>query len=334
MRENGLKEVHGSANENEENRVDHTRENGSKQIDAMLATEEALDSIIGSQIVDFNEIVMSDHRGFIVDINKHYFFRLLPSNYDEIQLRMLKPCNRKHRTKFQEKVEEFIKLTKIEEKLTRINNSRVSPKELNAIDDLITCILNSARKSVEGVKSNVPYFNEKNQTQLEIKYLKAVIKQRRGQRINAQVMNSRRMRSNIAVDHLTIEETQEELKKLDETWEEKKQEAIKQKKDKLLELHPNDIIGDEPATIKKRKKVLQTIKRNQHRQWTFNKLSKEVGKGVKNSLKKMQTQDESGRIIKEVQDRQMMEKKLQDKIRNIFDKHLHLKLTRIKFTII
>ena len=65
-------------------------------------------------------------------------------------------------------------------------------------------------------------------------------------------------------------------------------------------MHPNDIIGDEPATIKKRKKVLQTIKRNQHRQWTFNKLSKEVGKGVKNSLKKMQTQDESGRIIKEI----------------------------------
>ena len=76
----------------------------------------------------------------------------------------------------------------------------------------------------------MPYFNEKNQTQLEIKYLKAVIKQRRGQRINAQVINSRRMRSTIAVDHLTIEETQEELKKLDETWEEKKQEAIKQKK--------------------------------------------------------------------------------------------------------
>ena len=70
------------------------------------------------------------------------------------------------------------------------------------------------------------------------------------------------MRSTIAVDHLTIEEIKDELKKLDETQEEKKQEAIKQKEDKLLEFCPNDIIGDEPVTIKKRKKASQTIKRN------------------------------------------------------------------------
>ena len=145
MRENRLWEVHSKVNHMSDGRIDHTEENESMQMDAAIATEDALNSMTGSKLVDFNKIVMLDHRGFTFDVDLHYYFNMLPSNYDAMQARTLNPGNRKHRTKFQEALEECAKATQTEEKLARINHTKVSPKELNTIDDVMTYVLNAAK---------------------------------------------------------------------------------------------------------------------------------------------------------------------------------------------
>ena len=61
MRENGLREVHSKLNES----FNRMRDN---------AQESRLNSIICSQLVDFNEIVMSDYRGFLFNIDFRELF--------------------------------------------------------------------------------------------------------------------------------------------------------------------------------------------------------------------------------------------------------------------
>ena len=83
MRENGLFEVHKTLNEIEDMVKDRMQEKGSKQIDAVLAIEDVLRTIQGSILVDFKDIVDTDHRGFIFDIDVKEYFSVDTSEYDK-----------------------------------------------------------------------------------------------------------------------------------------------------------------------------------------------------------------------------------------------------------
>ena len=65
MGENGLFEVYEELSKSIEGERDNTEENGLKQIDAVIATEGVLDFIVYSHLVDFNEILICDHIGFL-----------------------------------------------------------------------------------------------------------------------------------------------------------------------------------------------------------------------------------------------------------------------------
>ena len=62
-----------------------------------------------------------------------------------MHVRILNLVDRRCKQIFQEKVEEYVKATNIEEKLSSINHSRVTPRKLIAADDFITHILNAIR---------------------------------------------------------------------------------------------------------------------------------------------------------------------------------------------
>ena len=65
MRETGVEEVHQECNPQLEIPRDATHKKGKTQIDAVFATTAVLNCINECKIVDYNEIIMSDHRGFI-----------------------------------------------------------------------------------------------------------------------------------------------------------------------------------------------------------------------------------------------------------------------------
>ena len=108
IHENGLIEIHEIVNNIEDDIRDHTHKTGSKQIDAVLVTSELTQSIVGCKLTDFNDIINTDHRGFIFDIDIKDYFDVDSSKYNENQAVILDPTRRSHQEKFKEKLEEYI----------------------------------------------------------------------------------------------------------------------------------------------------------------------------------------------------------------------------------
>ena len=161
MRENGLYEIHQELTNEEDSTRDWTYKNRSKQIDTVFGTESVVRVARGSKIIDFDQVIITDHWGFLIDIDVNGYFNLPASTYDQSASRKLNPGNRIHRKQFQETLEEYINQTKLMEKITSICRGRVTIEEMNVLNELITYVLTAARKRVEGIIRNVPYLKNK-----------------------------------------------------------------------------------------------------------------------------------------------------------------------------
>ena len=74
----------------------------------ILETESILQATRESKLVDFDEIIITDHRGFIFDIDINEYFKITGSKHDRSEIRKLNPTNRKHRTQFKDTLEKYI----------------------------------------------------------------------------------------------------------------------------------------------------------------------------------------------------------------------------------
>jgi len=108
IRENSFYELHQELNKVEENKRDNTYKNGQKQIDVILGTEPILQATRGSKIIDFNEVIITDHRGFIFNVDINEYFEITASKYDKSESIKLNPTNKKHREKFKETLENYV----------------------------------------------------------------------------------------------------------------------------------------------------------------------------------------------------------------------------------
>ena len=67
----------------------------------------------------------------------------------------------------------------------------------------------------------------------------------------------------------------------------------------MLDLYLEEILGDDEEKKKQRKKAIKTIKKQQFRQNTYDMLSKNVGKGEKNSLKRIRVMNNANEVVTE-----------------------------------
>jgi hypothetical protein len=307
LREAGMQEVHQVMNETEENVRDRTYKNGQNQIDAIFVTTSLIQYVRGSKIVDFDEVIPTDHRGFLIDIDFEEYFNIKPSTYDKSESRKLNPNNRRHREKFKEVLEQYIHQMGLLERAQRVCNDHATVRELNLLDDAITYVLSEARRQVEGIQRNVPYSKEKQQKASAPKYIKALLKVKRGGRVDEGALKRRKEFCGMDLEDLSIPALEDRLTGAIEEWEDFKKEALEKKEDKMLELYPVEISGDSDEAKKKRKKALRTIKQQQFRERTFNILSKGVGKGEKKALRAVREVGQDGTVIQEYQDRESIE---------------------------
>ena len=70
-----------------------------KQINAALATENVLVSIKGSLLVDFKDIVDTDHRGFIIDLDVKQYFDVDASKHNANDNVLLDLTRQSHKVK-------------------------------------------------------------------------------------------------------------------------------------------------------------------------------------------------------------------------------------------
>ena len=77
-----------------------------------------------------------------------------------------------------------------------------------------------------------------------------------------------------------------------------------------MDIYPEEIVGDSEESKKRRKKIIQNVKKARYRQYTFNLLSTHVGKGEKNSLKKVKVINSNGTVLKECLERESIEREI------------------------
>ena len=140
----------------------------------------------------------------MVDIDFNFLFNINPSKYDQSNIRSLNPTNRVHQIKFKEKLEEYLEKTNLQQKIDQVYHSRVTAEEMNIVDKEIIYVLNAVRKYAEGPYSNYPYANEKQRIISKMKYIKALIRKRKGGMIDEKAMIRRKKLIDKEYDECTL----------------------------------------------------------------------------------------------------------------------------------
>ena len=67
--ENGLLDIYEFINYKYSGRKDSSYERGIKQIDAVVATLGVATAIKGSEMIDFHEVIETNHRGYLFNVD-------------------------------------------------------------------------------------------------------------------------------------------------------------------------------------------------------------------------------------------------------------------------
>jgi len=104
--ENGLFEIHDFINSDYSGRRDSTYERGSNQIDLVAGILSVVLCVRGSEIINFHQIIETDYREFVFDIDIESLFENDITEIDCVDHIKLDLSRILHRRKFVEKIEE------------------------------------------------------------------------------------------------------------------------------------------------------------------------------------------------------------------------------------
>ena len=261
IRENGLCVLHQEMNDTDESERDRTFKNRQNQTDVMLGTKSILQATRGSKLIDFDEIIITDQRGFIFDIDINEYFKITASKCDKSEIRKLNPTNRKHQAQFKDTLEKHISQMGLMEKIIKVCTNRATQYEMNALDESITCVLTVARKKVKGMQRNMPFSITKQVKESKVKYIRGLINKKKGKRIDKGALKRQKEYYGVDLKELDIPELEYRYTEAITDWEVFKKEAENIRNQELLDLYPTDIIGDSDIAKKKRKQALKSIYR-------------------------------------------------------------------------
>ena len=311
-------EIHSIVNDVQINQIGRTYKHGSKPIDSFAATSGIMEYVDGCEILGYNEVVESDHRSYLVDISLEEYFNDEMSEWDTIDRVKINPSKRSHRKIFYEEIEHQLNIYNVENDLERMERS-CSYNEIEVVDEIITRMLQTATKKVEGMKRSIPFSQEKERRRSMVLYYKMKIREIRGGAIDAELKEKRKVRAGIIDEVSTIQEAKNMLEIAKELWSEMIQKGREFREQELLDYHPVELIDEGEKLAKKKKKVIAGIRRKLKRDHTFHYLSRHVGKGVKDNIKRLQVVNDDDSKITLIQ-REEIESRIQIHNTNHFKK--------------
>ena len=188
----GLSDVHIRINKIEFENMSSTNKNGSKPIDTIAATEGIIEHVEGCKLLSHAEVVMSDHRSCVIDVNLDEHYEECFSSWDQIDSVKLNPSRRSHKEKFCEALEEQLEEYELENKIHHVEWCPTI-EEIEYIDKAITEILHNAMKKVEGIDRKIPYSATKARVRDTILYWKACVQQNRDGVVDINAMEKRKI---------------------------------------------------------------------------------------------------------------------------------------------
>lgn len=293
---------------------------GSSPIDAVYASNGIMDYVDGCKILPNNEIIEADHRSYLIDIALDEYFEDEFGEWDEVNKVILNPSRRSHREIFVTEIERQLEIYLLENELERMNRDCLN-EEIEKIDELITQIFREATKKVEGIRRNIPYSHEKEKVRSKVLYSKMKLRELQGKVVNIDLMNSRKQKAEMNDEVIdTIQDAEEWVEKAKKLWENVIKNGKEMREKELLDYHHEEILGDDQEIIKKKKRILAGIKKKLRRDHTFHYLSRHVGKGKRETMKRLQIPSSDGSEDEYVIDREKMENKIMEYNRSHFKK--------------
>jgi len=163
--------------------MDNTYKYGTKCIDIVMCTYGLVEFISGCQMVEYDKVILNDHRGYLVDIEIERYCQCKLSKYDKPCHTILNNTRKNHVKVFNEKVNELIEVFNLKQQVLELQY--VSSRErFNIIGEMFTKVLNKARSAVEGPTRSVPFSQRKLEISNTHLYWKLKVKCMQGKRIN------------------------------------------------------------------------------------------------------------------------------------------------------
>lgn len=156
----GVVDVHQLHNNIELKQLDHTESRGSKPIDTIAISRGLKEFVEGCMLQECNDIILTDHRSYIIDLNLEAYFDQHLSEWDQINHSILNPSRRSHREKFYMSLHTQLSFIDIEEKILEIYD-HPSNEQIEVIDEMITDVLQNAVRSIQGINRNIPFSQQK-----------------------------------------------------------------------------------------------------------------------------------------------------------------------------
>ena len=123
---------------------DNTHKDRKNYINIVVISYGLVEYVKGSKLVEYDEIVNSDHRGYLVNINIVNYFDNSNSIYDKINKISLNLEKRSYRKKFIDVIDHYIEMFKIKVKLKVVEKQRTKGV-IESFDAIIMEIINKVR---------------------------------------------------------------------------------------------------------------------------------------------------------------------------------------------
>ena len=129
------------------NQLDNAHVRGSVPIDSIAISSRLMSHVERIKLLERNEVVTSDHRAYLLDVNVEEYFELELSFFNQINKRLLNPSRKSHRMIFCQAIEEQLDICKLEGDLFKPS---LTYHEIEKLDKSMTKTLNYATKKVKG----------------------------------------------------------------------------------------------------------------------------------------------------------------------------------------
>ena len=114
FRDIGAQDAHSIYNNVQLNQMDKTYIRSSSPIDSVALSSGIMDYVEGVKLLSQNEIVMSDHRSYAIDINLEEYFEDQFSLWNPHNRTILNSSRQSHRTMFYEELERQLNIYNVE----------------------------------------------------------------------------------------------------------------------------------------------------------------------------------------------------------------------------
>jgi hypothetical protein len=137
MNENGLVNVHKQVNKIQSGELDNTFKYRTKCIDVVFCTYRLIEFVSGCQMTECDEVILNDHRGYLVDIEIERYCQCKLNKFDRLNHTILDNTRKSHMERFSKKINELMQSLILRQKVVDLKYIR-SQEVFNIIDDLFT----------------------------------------------------------------------------------------------------------------------------------------------------------------------------------------------------